>query len=146
MRAAPSTRAAKPSREKIPQENAAAGKEPQQREPGDGFLIAAIGASAGGIEAFTELVRSLPKDTGMAFVLIQHLDPKHHSMLTELVAKETAMQVAEVTEGMQVEPNHVYVIPPNASMSISNHALRLGPRMETRGGQMSIDRFMRSLA
>ena len=121
-------------------------KTPPQKESGDGFLIAAIGASAGGIEAFTELVRNLPKDTGMAFVLIQHLDPKHQSLLTELVAKETAMRVAEVTDGMRVEADHVYVIPPNASMSIKDHALRLEPRIDSRGGQMSIDRFMRSLA
>lgn len=121
-------------------------KTPPQKESGDGFLIAAIGASAGGIEAFTELVRGLPKDTGMAFVLIQHLDPKHRSMLTELVARETAMRVAEVTDGMRVEPDHVYVIPPNAYMCIADHALRLEPRIDSRGGQMSIDRFMRSLA
>jgi two-component system CheB/CheR fusion protein len=121
-------------------------KPPQPPDSSDGFLIVAIGASAGGIEAFTELIRSLPKDTGMAFVLIQHLDPKHRSMLSELVSKETAMQVAEVTDGMKVEPDHVYVIPPNTSMSIKDHALQLEPRVETRGGHMPIDRFMRSLA
>jgi two-component system, chemotaxis family, CheB/CheR fusion protein len=121
-------------------------KIPPPRQPGDGFLIAAIGASAGGIEAFTELVRTLPKDTGMAFVLIQHLDPQHRSLLTELIAKETAMKVAEVTDGMPVEPDHVYVIPPNASMFIADHVLRLDPRAESRGGHMAIDRFMRSLA
>src|SRR5215470_8757566 len=110
------------------------------------LLIAAIGASAGGIEAFTELVSNLPADTGMAFVLVQHLDPKHHSILTELVSKKTEMRVTEVTDGMGVEPNHVYVIPPNATMSISNHMLLLGPREESRGLHMSIDHFMRSLA
>src|SRR5215813_3407247 len=113
-----------------------------QNEP----LIAAIGASAGGIEAFTELVSSLPADTGMAFVLVQHLDPKHHSILTELLSKKTEMRVTEVTDGMGVEPNHVYVIPPNATMSISNHTLLLGPREESRGLHMSIDHFMRTLA
>lgn len=110
------------------------------------LLITAIGASAGGIEAFTELVSNLPSDTGMAFVLVQHLDPKHHSILTELVSKKTEMKVTEVTDGMGVEPNHVYVIPPNATMSISNHMLLLGPREESRGVHMSIDHFMRSLA
>src|SRR5215471_5790424 len=64
----------------------------------NGFLIVAIGASAGGIEAFTELIRALPSTTGMAFVLIQHLDPTHHSILTELLAKETVMRVREVSD------------------------------------------------
>src|SRR5271154_616200 len=81
--------------------------------------IVAIGASAGGIEALTELMNHLPSDTGMAFVLVQHLDPKHHSILTELLARKTAMPVTEVSEGLAVQPNRVYVIPPNAMMSIS---------------------------
>lgn len=112
----------------------------------NGFLIAAIGASAGGIEALGELLRALPENTGMAFVLIQHLDPTHHSILTELLAKETAMSVREVSDGMPLRPNHVYVIPPNANMSISGRALHIAPREETRGLHMSIDHFMRSLA
>src|SRR5215469_13663586 len=110
------------------------------------LLIAAIGASAGGIEAFMELLRNLPADTGMAFVLIQHLDPKHHSMLAELLSKETTMPVKEVTDGMRVEANHVYVIPPNATMSISDHKLQLASREESSRVHMSIDHFMRSLA
>jgi two-component system, chemotaxis family, CheB/CheR fusion protein len=110
------------------------------------ITIVAIGASAGGIEALSDLMSHLPVDTGMAFVLVQHLDPKHHSILTELLARKTAMRVAEVSDGMQVEPNHVYVIPPNATMSISGHTLHLGPREESRGLHMSVDHFMRSLA
>src|SRR5215467_16141041 len=112
----------------------------------DGFLTVAIGASAGGIEAFTDLIRALPVNTGMAFVLIQHLDPTHHSILTELLAKETTMRVREVSDGMPLQPNNVFVIPPNATMSISGHVLRIAPREETRGLHMSIDHFMRSLA
>src|SRR5215468_2127302 len=112
----------------------------------NGFLIVAIGASAGGIEAFTELIRALPSTTGMAFVLIQHLDPTHHSILTELLAKETVMRVREVSDGLPLQPNHVYVIPPNATMSISRRVLQIAPREETRGLHMSIDHFMRSLA
>src|SRR5262245_16346641 len=112
----------------------------------NGFLIAAIGASAGGIEALTELLRALPDNTGMAFVLIQHLDPTHHSILTELLSKETAMRVREVSDGMPLQQNHVYVIPPNANMTISARALQIAPREETRGLHMSIDHFMRSLA
>jgi two-component system CheB/CheR fusion protein len=108
--------------------------------------IVAIGASAGGIEALTDLMNYLATDTGMAFVLVQHLDPKHHSILTELLARKTAMPVTEVTDGLSVEPDHVYVIPPNASMTISDHTLHLGPREESRGAHMPVDHFMRSLA
>ena len=114
--------------------------------PSDGFLIVAIGASAGGIEATGELVRKLTADTGMAFIVVQHLDPKHHSILPELLAKETPMKVSQVTNGMRVEANHIYVIPPDATMSISDHVLRLTPREESRLGRMPIDHFMRSLA
>ena len=110
------------------------------------ITVVAIGASAGGIEALTDLMSYLPVDTGMAFVLVQHLDPKHHSILTELLARKTTMNVTEVSDGVQVEPNHVYVIPPNASMSISNHTLHIGPREEGRGLHMSVDHFMRALA
>ena len=80
----------------------------------------------------------------MAFVLVQHLDPKHHSLLTELLSKKTAMRVREVTDGMKVERDHVYVIPPNATMSISNHTLQLRPREESRGLHMPIDLFAES--
>ena len=113
---------------------------------GDNFLVAAIGASAGGIEALAQLLRDLPEDTGMAFVVIQHLDPKHHSILAELLSKETMMPVSEVTDGMRLQPNRVYVIPPNAVMTVANNHLQLGPREQTSLGHMPIDRFMRSLA
>ena len=110
------------------------------------FLIAAIGASAGGIEASSELIGRLPINTGMAFVLIQHLDPTHRSMISELLSKKTKMPVCEVQDKMKVEPDHVYVIPPDATMSISDHTFGLSPRASTRGLHMPIDQFMRSLA
>ncbi|MGH9733640.1 MAG: chemotaxis protein CheB [Candidatus Acidiferrales bacterium] len=113
---------------------------------GNEILIAAIGASAGGIESSTDLIAHLPVDTGMAFVLIQHLDPSHESGLASLLAKKSAMRVNEVRDGMRVEPNNVYVIPPNAKMSISDHTLSLSPRGETLASRMTIDHFMRSLA
>ncbi|HTU36216.1 MAG TPA: chemotaxis protein CheB [Candidatus Acidoferrum sp.] len=113
---------------------------------GDDLLIAAIGASAGGIESFSDLLSQLPADSGMAFVLIQHLDPKHDSALTHVLAKKSNMPVKEVTDGMRVEGNRVYVIPPNARMSISNHTLSLSPRGESATSHMTIDHFMRSLA
>ena len=108
--------------------------------------IVAIGASAGGIEALTELMNHLAANTGMAFVLVQHLDPKHHSILTELLGRKTSMTVTEVSDGLAVKPNHVYVIPPNATMSISGQTLHLSPREESRGMHMSVDHFMRALA
>jgi chemotaxis response regulator CheB len=97
------------------------------------FPIVGIGASAGGLEAFTKLLEQLPPDTGMAFVLVQHLAPKHESMLTELLSRTTSMPVNEVMDGMTVESNHVYVIPPNADMAILQGVLRLFPRPEGHG-------------
>ena len=111
------------------------------------FTIVGIGASAGGLEAVTDLIRHLPADTGMAFVFIQHLAPSHVSMLSSILAKSTTMPVLEVTNGMQVEPDHVYVIPPNTCMTISAGILKLVPRSN---GQIEmnlpIDVFLRSLA
>src|SRR6266566_6874552 len=77
----------------------------------DDFTVVGIGASAGGLEAFTDLLRHLRPDTGMAFVLVQHLDPRHESILAELLANHTQMPVIQVAQGMTVEPNHIYVIP-----------------------------------
>jgi two-component system CheB/CheR fusion protein len=110
------------------------------------ITVVAIGASAGGVEALTDLMNYLPVDTGMAFVLVQHLDPKHHSILTELLSRKTAMSVTEVSDGVHTKPNHVYVIPPNTTMSISGHTLHLAPREESHGLHMPVDHFMRALA
>jgi len=133
------TRAAR--RKQKPAEKSASPPQSQQS-----FLIAAIGASAGGMEAFSELLRNLPTDSGMAFILIQHLDPTHQSALAGLLSKDTSMKVIEVTDGMRVIPNQVFVIPPNTSMTIQDHMLHLAPRGDVRGVHMSIDQFMRSLA
>src|SRR5712671_7471040 len=92
------------------------------------FRIVGIGASAGGFEAFGEMLNALPADTGMAFVLIQHLDPTHESMLAPLLARKSALPVNQVTDGMAVEPNHVYVIPPNTRMGIHDGLLKLMQR------------------
>jgi two-component system CheB/CheR fusion protein len=105
--------------------------------------VVAIGASAGGLEAVTELLRGLPADTGMAFVFIQHLAPSHSSMLVPLLSRETAMPVREVENGTALAPNQVYVIPPNAAMTISGATLALKPREISGRG---IDAFLRSLA
>jgi len=119
--------------------------EPQQSRRAS-FPIVGVGASAGGLDAFTQLLKALGPGIGMAYVLVQHLDPSHDSALTELLAKATEMLVTQVTDATPVEPNHVYVIPPNVDMIISQGILRLTPRTETRGHHMPIDRFLRSLA
>ncbi len=110
------------------------------------FPIVGIAASAGGLEAFSELLSHLPIDTGMAFVLIQHLDPEHKSLLTQILARKTQMPVSEAQDGMAVEPNQVYVIPPNTKMVLSQGVLRLSPREKIYGKYMPGDAFFTSLA
>ena len=108
--------------------------------------IVGIGASAGGLEAYTQLLRALPQDTGMAFVLVQHLEARHESMLTKLLAGVTPMPVDEARQGMRPRPNHLYVIPPNADMTISAGILQLIRRKAPAGRHLPIDHFFRSLA
>jgi two-component system CheB/CheR fusion protein len=110
------------------------------------FLIVGIGASAGGLEACTKLLENVPPHTGMAFVLVQHLAPTKDSILAELLAKATSMPVREVQDGMAVEPDHVYVIPPNAALAVFHGVLRLLPRAEAHTQHMPVDSFFRSLA
>ena len=110
------------------------------------FPIVGVGASAGGLEAFTELLKHLPPDTGMGFVLVQHLDPQHESTLPQLLARATTLAVSVVSDKMRVAPNHVYVIPPNASLTIARGILRLAPRPPKRTPARSIDVFLESLA
>src|SRR5215510_4326972 len=119
---------------------------PAKPVPQQIFPVVGIGASAGGLESFRQVLEHLPIDTGMAFIYVQHLDPAHESILAELLSKATDMPVKEVKHGMRVEPNCVYVIPRNTNMSIAKGALRLAPREEARGQHHPIDYFMRSLA
>ena len=113
---------------------------------GRAFPIVGIGASAGGLEAFTQLLSHLPRDPGLALVLVQHLDPTHDSALTELLARATKMRVFEVRDGMRIQPDHVYVIPPNSGMAVLQGRLSLVPRTKERGLHLPIDFFFRSLA
>lgn len=110
------------------------------------FPIVGIGASAGGLSAFTKLLKALPTDTGMGFVLVQHLDPTHISLLPELMARATTMSVVEVSDGMPIKPNHVYVMPPNHSLGLLHGVLHLMPRPDIRGKHLPIDDFLHSLA
>ena len=104
-----------------------------------------IGASAGGLDAFIDLVSAIPLDTGLAFVLIQHLDPRHHSMLVDILAGTTAMPVQEVTDKMRIERDHVYVIPPDTQMTMERDVLRLAPRTP-KVPHRPLDTFFCSLA
>ncbi|PZO53775.1 MAG: ATPase [Phormidesmis priestleyi] len=110
------------------------------------FPVVGIAASAGGLEAFTELIRHLPTDTGMAFVLIQHLSPDHESLLSEILGRATAMTVQQATDRMTVEPNEIYVIPPGTQMTLVDGLLYLVPRQKTNGKHLPGDAFFESLA
>lgn len=114
--------------------------------PRASFPIVAIGASAGGLEAFSNLLRALPPEPGLALVFIPHLDPTHESAMVELLSRTTSLPVRQAKEAMRVTCNAVYVLPPNSDMTISEGVLRLVKREAGRGQHMPIDTFFRSLA
>ncbi len=127
-----------------PEETIAEGDE---THPSSGFPIVAIGASAGGLSAFEHFFRAMPAAASdMAFVVIQHLAPNHPSILTDLIKRYTAMPVFEITDGLVVRQNCVYVIPPNCDLAILNGTLQLLDPIEPRGHRLAIDFFLRSLA
>ncbi len=121
-------------------------EKPKTSSKSDGLVVVGIGASAGGLEALFELLEHLPERIGMAFVLVQHLDPNHQSLLSEVLGRKSKLPVAQATEGTTVEPNKFYVIPPNRNMTFEGGALRLAQRTLHRGQHMPIDIFLRSLA
>jgi two-component system CheB/CheR fusion protein len=110
------------------------------------FPVVGIGASAGGVEAFSTFFDRMPPDSGMAFVLVQHLPPTGGSMLAEILAKRTSMPVAQVEDGVALQPNHVYVIRPGNTLTMEGGKLRLGESVEQRGHRRPVDDFFRSLA
>ncbi len=114
--------------------------------PSNSFPIVAIGASAGGLEAITQLLNHLPSDTGMAFIYIQHLSSDHKSILTALLAKATSMKVQEVKNKMPIVLNNLYVIPPDKAMLLEDGHIKLTPRSKERGINLPIDIFFCSLA
>ena len=132
-------------------------KRNQRREPGNGaarsepvqgpapFPVVGIGASAGGLEAFTDLLKALPANLGMAYVLVPHLDPQRESAFTQILERVTGMPVRQIENGMHVEPDHVYVIPPNCDLTISDSCLHIADREQPRTST-TIDTFLRSLA
>ena len=110
------------------------------------FPIVGIGMSAGGLEVASSFLRAMPADSGMAFVIVQHLDPTRESLLAELLSRETKMPLAQVKEGMRVEPDHVYVIVPAKTLLIKGGVFRLEEPEEKRGLRHPIDKFFASLA
>jgi two-component system CheB/CheR fusion protein len=111
-----------------------------------GFPIVGAGASAGGLDAFKALLAALPSDTGMAFVLIQHLDPLHNSLMVGLLSSHTAMPVTPAAEGVTIQPNHIYLIPPGVYLAVAHGKLHLSEPSERHGARMAFDFFLRSLA
>jgi two-component system CheB/CheR fusion protein len=110
------------------------------------FPIVGIGASAGGLEALQQLFTNMPVDTGMAFVIVPHLDPTHESIMPELLSKCTKMSVSKATDGVKAQPNSIYVIPQNKNMGILNGSLQLLEPTQPHGAGLPIDFFLRSLA
>jgi two-component system, chemotaxis family, CheB/CheR fusion protein len=109
-------------------------------------LIVGIGASAGGLDAFKAFFMAMPADSGMAFVLVQHLDPTHVSALPEIVADYTTMPVHIATDGAVIAPDHVYVIPPDALLEVAGGLLRVTRPLPAATRRTSINIFLTSLA
>jgi two-component system, chemotaxis family, CheB/CheR fusion protein len=126
-----------------PETNPATTSERTQRKS---FPIVGIGSSAGGLEAATALLKALPNDLGMAYVLIPHLDPSRPSAFQEILSRSTSMQIVEIQQGMYAEPNRVYVIPRNCEMTMGDGVFHLSQREQPRPVNTTIDVFFRSLA
>src|SRR5689334_6182142 len=109
------------------------------------FPVVALGASAGGLDAFKKVLDALPANSGMAFVLIQHLDPTHESLMVDLLTGHTPMKVLQATDRMQLARDRVYLIPPGAYLAIEDGTLRLSKPRERHGARMPFDFFLRSL-
>ncbi|HAY08677.1 MAG TPA: chemotaxis protein CheB, partial [Thauera sp.] len=120
--------------------------EPGENAPATPFPIVGIGASAGGLEALEQFLGGVPPQSGLAFVVVQHLDPTYKGMIVELLQRATTIPVSQAADGMRVEPDHVYVIPPNRDLSILHGVLYLLEPAAPRGLRLPIDFFFRALA
>jgi two-component system CheB/CheR fusion protein len=110
------------------------------------FPVVGVGASAGGLEAFSQILAVLAPDSGVAIVFVQHLSPNRDSMLAELLGNQSSIPVVQISDGMPIEPNHVYVTPPNVQLDILNGQLRLVPRPSDLSQHTPVDHFFHSLA
>jgi two-component system, chemotaxis family, CheB/CheR fusion protein len=118
----------------------------RDEKPADRYIVAGLGASAGGLEPLEQFFKHMPADAGIAFVVVVHLAPDHKSSLPELLARCTSMPVESARDGVRVEPNRVYVIPPNAVLTIQDCTIRLAQPTAPRGQRMPIDSLFASLA
>ena len=110
------------------------------------FRIVGIGASAGGLESLSELIARLPASTGMAYIFVQHLDPRHSSNLVSILSKRATLPVEEVLEGMKVRPDHLYVIAPNTTLTMGGYVLHLRSRDPSERPHHPVDTLFHSLA
>ncbi|HET9224572.1 MAG TPA: chemotaxis protein CheB [Roseiflexaceae bacterium] len=129
----------------LPTLGASSTPQPDRGAAQPGYIVG-IGASAGGLEAFEAFFTHMPPDSGVAFVLVQHLDPQHPSLLPELLATHTRMPVHSIVDRMPIAPDHIYLIPPNTTLTIDQSVLYLATPTEARGHRMPIDHFFQSLA
>jgi two-component system, chemotaxis family, CheB/CheR fusion protein len=118
----------------------------EAKSEGTSFPIVGVGASAGGLEAFSQILSALPADAGVAVVFVLHLSPHRDSMLATLLSGQAHIPVLQITDGMKIEPNHVYVTPPNAQIDILDGALRLQPRPSDASQHTPVDHFFTALA
>src|ERR1700722_18849614 len=110
------------------------------------FPVVGVGASAGGLEAFKRLARAIPENSGMAYILVQHLEPTHESRLMDILQKVTSIPVRAITNNVHVEPDHIYVIPSNKLLTANDGRLELSPRPQKNEKNMPIDIFFSSLS
>ena len=113
---------------------------------GEDYPVVGIGASAGGLDACRKLLSALPAENGMAFILVQHLDPTHESMMVDLLTGGTTMTVRQATDGMPIERDHVYVIPPATYLSVGKGVLQLSQPQARHGARLPFDFLLHSLA
>ena len=119
----------------------------RRKHEGDfGFPVVGIGASAGGLEACKMLVEAAPAGSGIAFILVQHLDPSHESMMVELLAGHTSLTLRQATDGMPIEPDNLYIIPPGAYLSVDEGALLVSPPTARHGSRLPFDFLLNSMA
>src|SRR5262245_53791327 len=117
----------------------------ERTKPSATLTVLAVGASAGGLDAFSQILENLPAQSNVAFVFVQHLSPQHESALPTLLSARTPMPVVQATDGARIEANHVYVMPPNVHMEIADGHLNLLPRPHDRSQFTPIDVFFESL-
>src|SRR5258708_6206375 len=129
-------------------ESSPVGDDPPSKDAAhaDSFPVVAIGASAGGLEAYTEFFKALPANTGMAFVVVQHLDPNHRSLLADIISKTAKMPVEEVTSGQKLKPNCAFAIPHTTLMAIVDASFTLPPRAKEPRQHLSAHLFITPLA